>query len=117
MAADLSVVSEKVAVVANRPEQLWPREKSIFVVVRAAVVEVRVEAQLRGVSLPDEVLAKHIGDDHFLMSRLEGVQIGIGVLLAHVEDGEIVLHPIVIEVAKEPERQVGVRENKSAKIA
>lgn len=102
---------------AHVAERFGADQAAGAVVVQAAAVEVRVEAQLRGVAFPDEVLPVGVEHDDALVARVEGVQVGEGVLFAEVEDGEIVLPLVVVRVAKNPEAQVGVVENEAAKIA
>ena len=45
------------------------------------------------------------------------VQVGVGVLLAHVETGEVVLQAVVVVVAEKADAEIGVVENEPAKIA
>ena len=80
-------------------------------------VEVRVETELRGVALGEKILAKNIRDQDGLIARIEFVQVRIGVLLEHVEGGEIVLPAVVVVVAENAHAEIGVVENETAKIA
>src|SRR3954469_18673980 len=89
---------------------------AVFIIMGAAVIEIRVKAKLRGVALPKKILAIQIRDDHFLVAIVEGVQFGIGVLLAHVEAGDIVLKTIIIPIPKNAAAEIDVIKNKTAKI-
>ena len=104
-------------VIAQLPERGGADEVAIAVVVRAAVVEVRVEAGLRGVAVPEGVLSIDVRDDHALVARVKGVQVGVGVLLAQVEGGEVVLKLVVVVVAEDACAEVHVVEDEAAKVA
>ena len=101
---------------AHRPDGRRPDDAAVRVVVRAAVIEVRVEAPLRRVALPQEILAIEIRDHDFLLAVVEGVQLRVRVLLAHVEAGHVVLETIVYCIAEDPRAEIDVVENESAKV-
>ena len=101
----------------TRCERCGPRDVSIAVVMRDALVEILMKAQLRRVTGRQEILAIQVRDEHALVAGREPVQLRIGVLLAHVEDRRVVLKAIVVEVAEEARAQVHVVENKPAEIA
>ena len=52
-----------------------------------------------------------------MFARIEFVQVRIGVLLAHIERGEIVLPAIVVVVPENPDAEVRVVEDEAAEIA
>ena len=66
----------------------------------AGIVKVGVEAKLSGIAFGEKILTIEIKDDDPLITRVELVQIGVGVFLAHIEKDKIVLPPIVIVVAE-----------------
>src|SRR6478672_539616 len=89
---------------------------AIAIIMSAAVVEVSVKAPLRGVSFPQKVLPIKVGNDDLLVAGIERVQLGVGIFLAHVESGEIVLETVVIPIAESADAEVHVIEEKAAKI-
>src|SRR5689334_23168309 len=103
--------------VRDRADRSRPGQKSILVVVPAVVVEIADEAELARVAFPNQVLPKNIRDVDLLIARIELVQVRIGVLLAHVEGGEIVLPAIVVVIAEKADAEIGVVKNKTAKVA
>src|SRR6266404_3058236 len=92
-----------------------PGDEPVFVVMPAVVVEVADERELPGVAFPNQVLPENIRDVDLLLARVEFVEIGIRVLLAHVERGEIVLPAIVVVVPENPDAEIRIVENESAK--
>ena len=66
----------------------------------AGIVKVGVEAKLSGIAFGEKILTIEIKNDDPLVTGVEFVQIGVGVLLAHVEKEEIIVPPIVIVVAE-----------------
>src|SRR5205085_12171927 len=72
---------------------------------------------LRRVALPNKILLKNVRDKDLLIARVEFIQIGIGVLLAHVEPDHVVLPEIVVVVAEDADAEIRVVENEAAEIA
>ncbi|PYI60085.1 MAG: hypothetical protein DMC59_04040, partial [Verrucomicrobia bacterium] len=104
-------------VIGNRANRRGPRNKAVFVVVPAGGVEVGQEAQLAGVTFPNQILPENVGDQNLLITPAKLIEVGVGVLLEHVEGGDIVLPAVVIVIAKNARAQVGVIENEAAEIA
>ena len=100
----------------HRAERFGAHKIAVVVVMHSAVVEVCKKAPLRRIARPDEILPIQVCDDHFLVAGVERVQFRVRVLLAHVEDSEIVLVKIVVPIAEEPRTEVHVVEKKSAKV-
>src|SRR5207302_9205546 len=94
-----------------------PGDESVLVVMPAVVVEVANKRELTGVTFPNQILPENIGDIDLLLARIELVQVRISILLAHVERGQIVLPAVVVVVPENPDAEVGVVENETAKIA
>ena len=94
-----------------------PHDQSILVVVAARLIEAGVKAELCGVAFGEEILSVDIRDEDPLIARVELVEVRVGVLLAHVEEGEIVLKPVVIQVAENPDSEVGIIEDEPTEIA
>src|SRR5712671_1928926 len=94
-----------------------PGDESVFVVMPAVVVEVANKREFASVTFPNQILPEHIRDVDLLFARIELIQIGIRVLLAHIERGQIVLPSVVIVVSKNPDTEIGIVENETAKIA
>ena len=69
-------------------------EKTVVVVVDGGIVLVVMNAQLRGVTLEQEILAKHIGDNHLLIAQRHRIQAAVGILFEEIEVGNVVLPPI-----------------------
>src|SRR5712691_11630387 len=92
-------------------------DESVLIVMSAVVVEVADKRELAGVTFPNQVLPKNVGDIDLLLARIELVQVRVSIFLAHVEGREVVLPAVVIVVTKNPETKIGVIENKSAEIA
>src|SRR4051794_1266502 len=103
--------------IAHFADRRRSRYEIVLVVMARSFVEVRVEAELRGVAFRQKILAVSVENDHTLVASVEFVEIGISVLLAHVERHHIVLPAIVVVIAEETEAEVGVVENETAKIA
>ena len=80
-------------------------------------LKVGVETQLCGVTLGEEILAKDIRDQDPLVTRIKAIEIGVSVLLEHLERGEVVLPAIINVVAEEARAEVGVVEDETAEIA
>src|SRR2546421_5715077 len=97
-------------------DRRWPGDESVLVVVPAVVVEVADEGELAGVTFPNQILPENIRDIDLLLARIELVQVGISILLAHIERGEIVLPAVIIVVPKNSDAEIGVVENKSAEV-
>jgi len=100
VACGTAFIGEGIAACGNCSKRFWASEKADFVIVRAPAVEVHVETGLGGVAFPEEILAVEIGDEDLLVSGIESIEIGVGVLFPHVEKGEIVLEAIVVGVAE-----------------
>src|ERR1700730_10411993 len=103
--------------VADRADRCGACNKTVLVVMTAVVVEVGEETQLTGVPFPDQILAKNIRDINLLLASAELVEIGIGILLQHVERGDVVLPPIIVVVAENSDAKVGVVKNEPAEVA
>src|SRR5205823_958677 len=103
--------------IAYAADRRRARDEIVLIEVPLAAVEVRMKAELRGVALPNKILLEDICDKDLLVARVEFIQVGIGVLLAHVERDHIVLPEIVVVVAEDTEAKVRVVENEAAEIA
>src|SRR6185312_15088952 len=101
----------------QRAERFGASQVAILIVMRAAVIEVRVKTQLRRVAVPEEVLPIDVCDKNILAAPPELIQLGVRVLLVHVEHDHVVLPAIVVVIAKQTRGEIHVVENKSAKIA
>ena len=77
-----------------------------LVEVPLTAVEVRVKAELCRVAFPNKILLEDIRDKDLLIARVEFIQVGIGVLLAHVEPDHVVLPEIVVVVAEDADAEV-----------
>src|ERR1044071_9890499 len=84
---------------------------------RAAIIDVRMKARLRGVAVPDRVLPIDVHDGDALIARIKTVQLRVSVLLAHVEGGSVVLPLVVVPVAEDSSARLRVIEDEPAKIA
>ncbi|NJN14731.1 MAG: hypothetical protein HC813_03740 [Planctomycetes bacterium] len=93
-----------------------PHGHPVAIAVAGGIVPVPVERALEGVTEEDEVLPEEIGDEDELIALLEGVQFAVGVLLQHVEGGEVSLPAVVVEVEAPPDPQILVEEEQAAKI-
>src|SRR5207244_7452789 len=80
-------------------------------------VEIADKRELTGITFPDQVLPENIRDVDLLFARIEFVEVGIGILLAHVERGEIVLLAVVVVIPKNADAEIRVVENEAAEIA
>src|SRR6185369_11137419 len=108
--ADVDVMFE------NSADRGGADDVSVAVVMGAAVVEASREAPLGGVTFPEEVLPIEIGDDHLLITPVECVQVGVGVLLAHIEPDEVVLKAIIGPISENTHAEVHIVEKEAAKI-
>src|SRR5947209_513475 len=88
----------------------------VAVVMRASVIEVGVKTPLRGIARPQEVLPIEVANEHLLIALIKRVQLGVGIFLAQVEQGEVVLKAIVSPIAEESRAEVDVVEDKTAKV-
>src|SRR5271155_3093804 len=75
----------------NRANRGGADQKTIVVVMNGGVVFIVVNAELRRVTLKEEVLAINVSDDHLLIPEFHGIQTAVGVFFEKVEIGEIVL--------------------------
>src|SRR4029077_2393281 len=103
-------------VVLHRAERCGTNEVAIFVVVRSAVIPVRVNAPLCGVTFPDKILPVKIREEHFLVAIVKRVQLRVRVLLALAEGGCVVLKSIVVPVSKKSRAEIDVVEDKPAEV-
>src|SRR2546423_11095976 len=103
--------------VGHGADRRRPRDEPVFIVMPAVIVEIADEGELAGVTFPNQVLPKNIRDINLLLARIELIEVGISVLLAHVERGEIVLPAIVVVIPENPDAEICVVKNKTAKIA
>ena len=87
---------------ADAADQGRAHEKIILIEVDARTVVVIVKAELRRVTVPARVLPEEVGDQHGLVAEVRRVQFAVGVLLQHVEVGDVVLITIVGVVAEQP---------------
>src|SRR4051812_644817 len=94
-----------------------PHQESVFVIMTAGSVEVCVKTQLRCVPFGEEILAVNIGNNDLLIARIEFIEIRVGVLLAHIEKGEIILPAVIVIVSENPNAQIRIVKNKPAEIA
>ena len=104
-------------VIGNRANRRGPRNKAVFVVVPAGVIEIGQESQLAGITFPNQILPENVGDQNLLITPAKLIEVRVSVLLEHVEGGDIVLPAVVVVVAENADPQVGVVENEAAEIA
>src|SRR5207245_2252905 len=88
----------------------------ILIIMNTPVVEICMKTEIGGVAFPKEILAIDVANEHDLVAGIKRVQLGMGVLLAHIKNSQIVLPSIVGVVAKQASAEINVVENKSAKI-
>src|SRR5581483_9463955 len=79
--------------------------------------EVGVEARRDRVALRQEILAEVVGDDHFLLAAIEGVQLAVRFLLELIERGHVPLIAVASPRAEEADAEVRVAVEKSAEVA
>ena len=103
--------------IAHAADRRRPGDEIVLVVMAARAIEVGVKAQLRRVTLREKILSENIRNQDLLIARVELVQVRVGVLLEHVESGEIVLPAVVVVVAENARAEIGVVEDEPAKIA
>jgi hypothetical protein len=51
-------------VILHFPDRFWPNDKTILVVMAIGAVEIGVEAQLRGITFGEKILAENIRDQN-----------------------------------------------------
>src|SRR5438552_421767 len=97
----------------------WTADKKRPIQHRIETGGVRVRGIIisAGVAFPNQVLSKNIGDVNLLVPRVELIQIGKSIFLQHLEGGDVVLPAVVVVVPKNAHAQIGIVENKTAKIA
>jgi len=74
-----------------------------------------MKAELGRIAGPDKVLTIEVGDDHALFAAIELVQLGVGILLKHVEHDQVVLPAVVVEVPENTRTEIEVVENETRK--
>src|SRR5207249_5634276 len=87
-------------VIGNRANRRGPRNKAVFVVVPAGVIEIGQESQLTGITFPNQILPENVGDQNLLITPAKLIEVRIGVLLEHVKGGDIVLPAVVVVIAE-----------------
>src|SRR4030081_103015 len=98
-----------IAHIANRRRS---RDETILVVMPAGIVEVGNEIELAGVTFSNQVLPINVGGQDLLFAPLiDRVQIGIRILLQHVEGSDVPLPFIVVVVAENAPSQICVFKN------
>ena len=86
---------------ANQANERRTHGKTIFIVMRARLVVVIVNAELRSVSECQKILNVEIRDSYVLLTLAEdGVQLTVRFLLKHWEIDKIPLEPVRAEVAE-----------------
>src|SRR5437660_12406219 len=103
--------------VGNCADRRGPRNEAVFVVMPTAVIEVRQETELASVTFPNQILPEHIGQVDLLPTPAELIQVGVGVLLEHVEARDVVLPQVVVVIPENPNAKIGIVEDKPAEIA
>src|SRR5207244_2962061 len=104
-------------VIGHSPVRRWLRDEPVRVVVLTFVIEISQKRQFVRVSLPNYILPENVGCINLLRTPAELVEIGIGVLLQHVESGDVVLPAVVVVIAENTNTEIGVVENEAAEIA
>src|SRR5437764_12749595 len=102
---------------SNRADRRRPGDEIVLIVVARCFVEVRMEAELRGVAFRKKILPENVEHDDALIARVELIEIGISVFLAHVERDDVVLPPVVVVVAEEAEAEIRIVKDEAAEIA
>ncbi len=92
-------------------------EKTVVVVVDGGIVFVVVNAQLRGVTLEQKILAKHIGDDHLLIAQGHRIQAAVGILFEEIKIRDVILPPIRIEIAEDADAWLFFHKQETAEVA
>ena len=92
-------------------------EKTVVVVMDGGIVFVVVNAQLRGVTLEQEILAKHVGDDHLLIAQRHRIQAAVGILFEEIEVRDVILPPIRIEIAEDADAWLFFHKQETAEVA
>ena len=81
------------------------------------VVLVGKKTEFRGVALRKEVLNVNVSNLYLLLARLEGVETAVGVLLQHVEVGQVVVDAVRTQVPEDSHSRLFIREDEAAKVA
>ena len=81
------------------------------------MVDICQETELAGITFPNQILPKDVGHVNLLFTPTELIQVGVRVLLEHIEGGDVVLPAVVAVIAEDADAQVGIVENEAAKIA
>ena len=81
-----------------------------------ALIVVVADAELRRVSLKEEILSVQIGDDHLLFPPLERVQPAVRVFLEQIEIRQVVLPAVRIQIPEKSHAGLLVHEQKPPKI-
>src|SRR6266571_5235437 len=120
--ADMSVTGPAEVVglhvmIGDRTNRRRPGNKAIFVIMPAGVVEVGQEAQFAGVTFPNQILPENVGHVNLLLAPAKLIQVGVGVLLEHVEGGDVVLPAIAVVIAEDADAKISIVEDETAKIA
>src|SRR5947208_184431 len=91
--------------ILDRADRRRAGDEIVLVVVSRAFVQVRMETELGRVAFCQKILAEKVQDKNALIAVVELIQVGISILLAHVERDEVVLPAVVVVVAEEPDAE------------
>src|SRR5260370_39774399 len=90
-------------------------QEPVVIKMNAGVVFVVVIAELRGVTLREEILYIEVPQEHLLMTVLEGVQPAVGVFFQEEEIGGVVLKSVRSQVSADANPRLLLREQQCAR--
>src|SRR5258705_8594664 len=103
--------------VGDCADRRGPRNETILVVMSAGVVEISQESKFPSVTFPNQILSESVGYVNLLFAPTELIQVGVGVLLEHIEGSDVVLPAVIVVIAKDADAEVSIVENEAAEIA
>src|ERR1700737_3982563 len=117
VASPAQVVSLQV-MVSHRADRCRPRDEAVLVIMAAVVVEIADKRQLARKTFPNQILPEKVRDKNLLAaSFIDRVQIRVGIFLAHIEGGDVVLPAVIVVVTEKANAEIGIVENETAEIA
>src|SRR6185369_7537775 len=91
--------------------------ESVLIVMERLVVTIVMVAEFYRVALLESILPVQVGYIDLLIACIEGVQAAVGILLEHLEVGQVELVPICFEVAEQTSAKVAIVEDETAEVA
>src|SRR5208337_1260172 len=101
----------------HAPDRSRTHQETVGVKVNRGIVLVGKKAEFRGVALGKKVLNVNVGNLYLLFTRLEGIETAVGVLLQHVEVGEVVVDAVRTQVPEYSHSRLLIREDEAAEVA